>query len=185
MAIRHDVSRKVEARSVPVSRIARSGALALLALLVLAACKKQPLPPPVPMVEGDDAAPPRVASTSEERDPRDMPVARDDRPERGIVRLPCAEESRLRSLVSETSLHVDFSNTTDDDVSLYWLDFHGSRVHYNDLAPGESYRQQTYVTHPWVAVDPHKRCVGLFVPNAGGIHAVTIDGSGERRQKPR
>jgi len=96
---------------------------------------------------------------------------------RGVTQEPCASESRRRSLESTTSLQLDYRNDRSRRVSLYWLDFQGKRVHYADLEPGEAYRQQTYVTHPWVAVDGDGRCRAIFVPRAAGIHEVAIGAS--------
>lgn len=93
-----------------------------------------------------------------------------------VVELPCAREKAQHSVVSEVSLQIDFENATDDWLALEWLNFDGKRVRYADLAPGQTYRQQTYVSHPWVAVDPTGRCRGLFLPRAPGVHTVLIGG---------
>lgn len=93
-----------------------------------------------------------------------------------IVQARCADERRLRSHESTTSLHIAYQNDHDRKVSLYWLDFEGRRVHYADLEPGQGYRQQTYVTHPWVAVDGDGRCRAIFVPQGAGEHVVVIGG---------
>ncbi|HEY4177900.1 MAG TPA: hypothetical protein VGM90_13730 [Kofleriaceae bacterium] len=82
--------------------------------------------------------------------------------------------ARQRSLVSDTSLNLVFSNHTKGTVTIYWLDFKGERVWYNTLAPGDSYTQQTYVTHPWVIVDSQGRCLDQLVPNAAGTFDVPI-----------
>ena len=34
-----------------------------------------------------------------------------------------------------------------------WLIYDGEPVKYHELGPGESYTQQTYVTHPWIVVE--------------------------------
>ena len=79
-----------------------------------------------------------------------------------------------RSLVSDTSLHLVFANHTHGSVSIYWLDFNGDRVWYNTLAPGESYSQQTFVTHPWVIVDADGRCLDQLVATEAGTFEVPI-----------
>ncbi|HEY4058055.1 MAG TPA: hypothetical protein VGM39_15680 [Kofleriaceae bacterium] len=79
-----------------------------------------------------------------------------------------------RSIVSDTSLHLVFSNETKGTVTVYWLDFKGERVWYNTLAARESYTQQTFVTHPWVIVDADGRCIEQLVPNAAGTFDVPI-----------
>ncbi len=92
----------------------------------------------------------------------------------GVTREPCSSESRLRSLTSDTSLSLDFQNGSPGPVTIHWLDFNGRRVHYADLEVGQSYRQQTYVTHPWIALDADGGCRGVFLPRAAGEHAVVI-----------
>jgi hypothetical protein len=79
-----------------------------------------------------------------------------------------------RSLVSDISLHLVFANHTHGSVSIYWLDFTGERVWYNTLAPGESYSQQTYVTHPWVIVDADGRCLDQLVATEAGTFEIPI-----------
>lgn len=80
-----------------------------------------------------------------------------------------------RSVVSDTSLHLVFANHARGSVSIYWLDFKGERVLYNTLAPGESYSQQTFVTHPWVILDADGRCLDQLVATAAGTFDVPIN----------
>ena len=58
-----------------------------------------------------------------------------------------------KSLHSRISTGVTFVNKTKHAVQVLWLSYQGEPVWYNDLSPGDSYRQQTYVTHPWVCVE--------------------------------
>lgn len=85
----------------------------------------------------------------------------------------CADEANARSLESAQSTHVEFRNPTRSPVRVYWLDFQGKRVLYNTLSAGQSYTQQTYVTHPWVVADMAGRCLGLFMP-AAARRTVTV-----------
>jgi hypothetical protein len=152
---------------------------ASLALIVLGTVACGAAPPVAPPI--DVARPVAVAS---ERPP--LQVAGDGDPghddderariQGAVMQARCADERRLRSHESNTSLHIDYQNDRPRKVSLYWLDFDGRRVHYADLEPGQGYRQQTYVTHPWVAVDGDGRCRAVFVPQGGGEHAVVIGG---------
>lgn len=117
-----------------------------------------------------------------------MPVATDAPPapvveragkrpvEEAIVRMPCGDESKLRSIVSEGSLQIDFANGGTQPIAMYWIDFNGGRVHYADVSPGDSYTQQTFVTHPWVAVGANGKCVGIIVPNREDTHEVVVFG---------
>jgi von Hippel-Lindau disease tumor supressor len=86
----------------------------------------------------------------------------------------CESESRLRSLAGDISTHFTFSNTTSDNLSIYWLDYTGKRVKYYDLAKYSQYTQQTYVSHPWVVVNSQGRCIEVVLP-AGTDKVVTIE----------
>ena len=61
--------------------------------------------------------------------------------------------SEVKSLHSDHSTGITFQNKTRHKVEVLWLDYQGQPVWYYHLEPGESYRQQTYVTHPWVCVE--------------------------------
>jgi VHL beta domain len=76
----------------------------------------------------------------------------------------CRGESKARSKNSNTSTIVTFSNKRSDSLTIYWLNFQGKRVFYNELPSGTSYDQQTFVTHPWVAVTRSGACFGPFLP---------------------
>ena len=58
-----------------------------------------------------------------------------------------------RSLHSRISTGVTFVNKSKHAVQVLWLSYQGEPVWYNDLSPGSSYWQQTYVTHPWVCME--------------------------------
>ncbi|HEY9827288.1 MAG TPA: prepilin-type N-terminal cleavage/methylation domain-containing protein [Stenomitos sp.] len=75
----------------------------------------------------------------------------------------CAGESQLRSKSSDTPSHLTFSNQKSTPIKLYWLDFAGARVYYQDLAPGEVTTMNSFITHPWVITDPSQVCLGIFV----------------------
>jgi hypothetical protein len=48
-------------------------------------------------------------------------------------------------------------------VRIYWLDYEGDLVLYNDLDAGESYLQGTWLTHPWVAINDEGNCTSYFI----------------------
>jgi hypothetical protein len=50
---------------------------------------------------------------------------------------------------SAVPTQVTFRNETSNPVKVLWIDYNGQEVLYRTLAPGESYVQSTYVTHPW------------------------------------
>ena len=59
----------------------------------------------------------------------------------------------LKSLNAATKSTVTFFNKTSHKVTTVWLNYEGKPVKYTELAPGKSYTQSTYVTHPWIVVE--------------------------------
>lgn len=59
-----------------------------------------------------------------------------------------------RSLHSITGTPVRFTNRSRSRVKVFWLDYHGKQVLYSTLEPSDGrYDVNTYVTHPWIAID--------------------------------
>ena len=73
-------------------------------------------------------------------------------------------EEQLKSKNSDTSTMVKFENKTSQPVKLFWLDFQGKRVFYNQLEASHSTFQQTYKTHPWVVTDLNDHLITIFLP---------------------
>jgi hypothetical protein len=78
----------------------------------------------------------------------------------------CKFESGVRSLESRYSTHLVFRNQSLGKVSTWWVNDRGKRVFYSELAPGEEYSQQTYISHPWVIIDDKGRCLELVLPSS-------------------
>lgn len=76
----------------------------------------------------------------------------------------CPQEAGRRSQVSTTSTAIQFVNNTTGAIRTYWLDFQGQRKFYAELQPGQSVRQQTYLTHPWVITDGGDNCLRFLMP---------------------
>lgn len=55
----------------------------------------------------------------------------------------------LRSMEGRVEAVIDFENQAREPLLIYWIDYEGKEVLYRELAPGQSYRQSTFVTHPW------------------------------------
>jgi hypothetical protein len=70
-----------------------------------------------------------------------------------------------KSICSDHSTEVNFQNKTRHNVEVLWLDYQGKPVWYNQLPPGKGYRQQTYVTHPWVCVETDSGRFEMMVLN--------------------
>jgi WD40 repeat protein len=82
-------------------------------------------------------------------------------------RLPqysCSLESSLRSLVGTQTAPILFQNASGSTRNVYWLNYSGVRQLYNTLSPGQSFVQQTFLTHPWVTTDASNTCQAIFLP---------------------
>jgi hypothetical protein len=78
--------------------------------------------------------------------------------------VQCADENQIRSVEGKNSTYVNFVNRGNKTVRTYWINYQGQRIFYSQLEPGESYRQQTYLTHPWVITDSRNNCLGMRMP---------------------
>jgi hypothetical protein len=62
-------------------------------------------------------------------------------------------QKELRSIEGSSSTMVTFTNKSSRNIVMVWLNYHSEPIKYSQLVPGASYTQQTYVTHPWIAVE--------------------------------
>jgi hypothetical protein len=83
---------------------------------------------------------------------------------RQLIPRNCSEESSLRSLSFDTKTIVTFTNETSKEVKLYWIDYDGDRIFYGTLKPGESKRQKTCLTHPFILTDQNDNCLAIYLP---------------------
>ena len=62
-----------------------------------------------------------------------------------------------KSTESRTQFRVCFRNISENEASLYWINFKGKPVFYGRIRKGKSsdigLDIDTFVTHPWIAVD--------------------------------
>ena len=82
------------------------------------------------------------------------------------LQLACSLEPTLHSVDGAVSTSIQFVNQTAGPVTVSWLNYQGQRVFYNTLAAGQSYVQQTFVTHPWIVTDASGVCLGIWLPTA-------------------
>jgi hypothetical protein len=77
-----------------------------------------------------------------------------------------AEEKGVKSLNGDVEATIKFVNKSGKTVKVYWLDYDGDRKLYETLKDGESYEQQTYLTHPWVITDENDDAWYVYFPDA-------------------
>jgi hypothetical protein len=81
--------------------------------------------------------------------------------------IGCAGERDLRSIEDATLTEVIFFNQSSAPIRTYWLDHQGNRKFGSEIRPGDSFVQQTYVTHPWVVTkSTAKACIAIYQPEA-------------------
>lgn len=87
----------------------------------------------------------------------------------------CPGEGSMRSLSGDTPTTIRFEVIGENDETqfkIYWLDYQGRRKFYKHLFAGQSYTQQTYMTHPWLVTAPvpggGEDCVAIYEPRRGG-----------------
>jgi hypothetical protein len=88
----------------------------------------------------------------------------------------CDLESSLRSTEARQSILLKVHNRRSSPIKAYWIDYQGRRQHYFDLAAGDRYEQQTFVTHPWIMTmtGDNQPCLGIFQSESVGVKTVTI-----------
>jgi hypothetical protein len=89
------------------------------------------------------------------------------------VLLPAQDPAGESDLASGAgvSTAILFNNVSDETVRVYWIDGFGNRNLYWTLAPGESYVQQTFLTHPWVITNLDNEGLAIYQPVEGLGHA--------------
>jgi hypothetical protein len=75
----------------------------------------------------------------------------------------CESEPTRVSTEGVTESQLTVVNNTDATFGLYWLDYEGERVFYQDAPPHTSQIQDTWLTHPWILADPDGTCYLLIV----------------------
>jgi len=86
----------------------------------------------------------------------------------------CQGESQLRSLDDSAKTKMKFTNHSKNTKRIYWLNYDGVRVLYAKLAPGRTYRVDTFLTHPWVITRGTGDCHAVYLPNKFPM-AISID----------
>jgi VHL beta domain len=84
----------------------------------------------------------------------------------------CLGEAQFRSTNSNVSATVDFENQSGQAVKIFWITYKGERQLFKELASAQSYRQQTYLAHPWVIADSADKCLQVFTPGSPSAKVV-------------
>ncbi|MCH9807618.1 MAG: hypothetical protein K0U74_07800 [Alphaproteobacteria bacterium] len=79
----------------------------------------------------------------------------------------CDEWGTIKSKHSKTAVTVTFLNKTDEHRAVMWINFEGTPVDYAALNPGETYKINTFLTHPWMFTDGPGNCMEMYLPRKG------------------
>jgi serine/threonine protein kinase len=86
---------------------------------------------------------------------------------RSISTWSCDSEAttaipRVRSTAANSPTNYTITNETQDPLVMHWLDYEGQRRKWFDVPPGQTRRQDTFVTHPWLVADSSGKCILIF-----------------------
>ena len=73
-----------------------------------------------------------------------------------------------------TSITFKVDPSTPYPLDIMWIDFDGKMIKYNTLSPGQSYTQQTFVGHTWVALDGNN-CSYIEATNKPTVANIATD----------
>ena len=76
----------------------------------------------------------------------------------------CEKESKLRSKEGVTPVEFTLTNRSKNKIVLYWLNYEGKRIKYEEVIPGDQVKQPTFLTHPWVVTNTQGQCVRILTP---------------------
>lgn len=87
-------------------------------------------------------------------------------PNRGADALEPIARGISDAIVGDTPTSIRFVNQSPGVRNIIWLDYTGHRVFYNSLQPGQSYVQQTFLTHPWLITTAQGQGLAIYLPIA-------------------
>ncbi|RIV36183.1 hypothetical protein D2L64_20385 [Micromonospora radicis] len=122
--------------------------------------------PATPSARPTTADPSPSGTTTSRPTPSRPPAVQD------LTPLPGSRERGLRSVSGGPETSIEFVNLRSRTVIVYWLNHHGQRRQYAVLPPGASYRQHTYVGHPWVVTDRRGWALVCFEPTRSPGRAI-------------
>jgi hypothetical protein len=80
--------------------------------------------------------------------------------------LSCDKALAMKSAEGGQEVTISITNKTTESRTGMWVDYEGKLIEYFTLKPGQTKRQQTLTTHPWVFVDKSGKCVEGLMPSA-------------------
>ena len=103
----------------------------------------------------------------------EKPVARDN------ANAPDTTAGPLRSLEASVETKITFVNHSRTPILTYWIDYQGAEVFYHEIAPNDSFTEQTYVTHPWRVKRKRNGAMVKTVVASAARQTIVIDPAGQ------
>ena len=110
----------------------------------------------------DDAGKPLFVFDSERRSivaPNGMYIPRE-----GRLVMADVPPVGTKSENAERPVKVGFKNESSGRLDVAWVNYDGKLTFYKTLQPGQSFEQETYETHPWVALNSAGKILDLIKP---------------------
>jgi hypothetical protein len=86
-------------------------------------------------------------------------------------------ENNMVSQSSSVPTKIRIVNESPIILKIYWLNYQGERVFTANIAPGESFFQLTFATHPWLLTDVQERGISIYtasdLPDIAVINELT------------
>jgi hypothetical protein len=92
-----------------------------------------------------------------------------------LVARPPEEEHTLKSLSSKERTVFVVDNRTSHDLSLFWLDYQGTRQARGDVRAGNRPSQNTLATHAWLLTRPDGSPVAIYVATKNHCRAIVTN----------
>jgi hypothetical protein len=86
----------------------------------------------------------------------------------------CSQASGLESDSAATTITITFTNNTDRDLHINWIDYAGAEQDWIDLDMGTSDDVPTFLTHVWIVRQDDGSCVTILTPKAGASSTETV-----------
>ena len=90
----------------------------------------------------------------------------------GILVLPFslpvgyAVGQAARSVSGKIQTTITFVNNSNETRKVHWMDSNSKRKLCQVLSPGQSFQQQTYLTHAWLITDERDNKLSIHYPDS-------------------
>ncbi len=102
------------------------------------------------------------------------PTSAMDSLKRPVFEIGCADVEKVSSEIGEQKFIIEFLNTREDTLDIFWVNYEGVEELYTSISPGEAWSQNTYKTHPWVVREKSGLCIAAYHSKSEKLSNVLI-----------